>query len=218
MDIALIRGEAQNGKLSKPLLGQRVGIKLSDPLPVFSFHPDDSVDVAILPFNKYMDELVEGGGPPMLVSVGANQMLTDAIAEELDSMEQVVVMGYPDGLYDRHNLTPIVRSGSTATPIRLDYNGEPTFLIDAPIFPGSSGSPVYLVDRMGMVPGVFGATGKVILLGVVAAAHLRKGTGREKRLMDLGVVYKARAIDECVDALFAREGIKRLDPQPAEAE
>jgi hypothetical protein len=36
------------------------------------------------------------------------------------------------------------RRGMTATPPQLDYCGRPTFLIDASVFGGSSGSPVFL--------------------------------------------------------------------------
>lgn len=219
MDIGLIKGETVSGTVARPVLGERVGIKLSDPLPSFHFHPDEDIDVAVLPFNKYMGELTEAGGPPMLSSVGPGQTLTAEIEDELDSLEQVVVVGYPTGLYDRHNLTPIMRTGYTASPIRIEYNGRPTFLIDAPVFPGSSGSPVFLVERMGKVAGAFGATGRVVLLGVVAEAHTFAGAAvvRGKRkpknsatLMDLGIVFKASAIDECVDAVLGKDGVTRI--------
>lgn len=171
MLIHMIQGADDAGAISRPLFGQRVGVRLADPLPAFSFHPDADIDVAILPFNKYMDELSAQGGPPMIIAAAPSEMLTAAHAAELDSWEQVIIVGYPDGLYDSHNLTPIVRSGYTASPIQIDYQGRPTFLIDAPIYPGSSGSPVFLVERFGQVAGAFGGTGRALLLGVVAEAQ-----------------------------------------------
>src|SRR5262249_49694787 len=37
--------------------------------------------------------------------------------------------------------------GITATPPYLDFEGKKQFLVDAPIFHGSSGSPVFLFNR-----------------------------------------------------------------------
>ena len=39
---------------------------------------------------------------------------------------------------------PILRRGTTATPIALNFEGRPEFLIDAAVYPGSSGSPVFV--------------------------------------------------------------------------
>lgn len=155
----------------------------------------------------------------MLTSIAAEQTLTAEAAEELDSLEQVVVIGYPVGLYDSYNLTPIARTGHTATPIRVDYEGRPTFLIDAPIFPGSSGSPVFLMKRPASVSSDIGAPDSPLLLGVVAEAHTFggaapvRGKNRPKRaasLIDLGIVYKASTILECVDAILVAEGTERV--------
>jgi hypothetical protein len=210
MDIRLIQGEEFEGSLNrKPKLGEQAGVSLQQPLSAFHFHPDDEIDVAILPFSGYMTELAGRGGPPMIRSVAAEQMLTAEKAENMDSLEQVILIGYPDGLFDSHNLTPIARAGTTATPIRLDYQGRPTFLIDAPVFPGSSGSPVFRLDD-----GARGAD-RVTLLGIVAEAHTLSGSIKRGKkpsaahLMDLGIVYKASAIDECVDAALERLGFER---------
>jgi trypsin-like peptidase len=218
LDIGLIKGEVVSGTVTKPVLGERVGIELRDPSPSFRFHPEKGIDVAVLPFNKHMHELTQSGAPPMLLSVGPGETLTAEIEEELDSLEQILVVGYPAGLYDRHNLTPIMRTGYTASPIRIDYGGRQTFLIDAPIFPGSSGSPVFLMERMGQVAGALGASGRVVLLGVVAEAQTFAGAavvrGQRKpknssTLMDLGIVFKASVIDECVDAVLEEIGATR---------
>jgi V8-like Glu-specific endopeptidase len=64
-------------------------------------------------------------------------------SDDLDAIERIIFVGYPNGMYDRKNYTPILRQGITATPFHLDYDGLPAFLIDASVFPGSSGSPVY---------------------------------------------------------------------------
>ena len=66
--------------------------------------------------------------------------------EQLEAIEEVVLIGYPAGIRDPAHLTPIARKGITATPPAWDYGGRPTFLVDASVFHGSSGSPVFSRD------------------------------------------------------------------------
>ena len=58
-------------------------------------------------------------------------------------------VGYPKGTWDVSNKLPIVRRGITASPVSVDFGGQKKFLIDAPIYRGSSGEPVILMDRGG---------------------------------------------------------------------
>ena len=60
----------------------------------------------------------------------------------VDIASKAVVIGYPDGFYDKVNKFPIVKSGIIASRWGLNFNGKPYFLIDAKLFPGSSGSIV----------------------------------------------------------------------------
>jgi hypothetical protein len=60
------------------------------------------------------------------------------------AVEDVIVVGYPVGLWDSVNNRPVIRRGITATPLSVDFCGRPEFLIDAASFEGSSGSPVFL--------------------------------------------------------------------------
>ncbi|MCR6663790.1 serine protease [Pseudoxanthomonas sp. GW2] len=53
-----------------------------------------------------------------------------------------VVVGYPRGFYDHVNVFPIVKSGIIASRWGANFQGQPYFLIDAKLFPGSSGSIV----------------------------------------------------------------------------
>src|SRR5207247_2646715 len=66
---------------------------------------------------------------------------------ELTAIENVITVGYPDGRWDQVNNRPIVRRGITATPLSIDYEGRREFLIDAACFPGTSGSPVFLLEE-----------------------------------------------------------------------
>ena len=52
------------------------------------------------------------------------------------------IIGYPRGYYDTFNQYPIVKSGNIASGWSLKFDNKPYFLIDAKLFPGSSGSLV----------------------------------------------------------------------------
>lgn len=61
---------------------------------------------------------------------------------ETEVGDDILVIGYPNMYYDLENKYPIVKSGIIATSLYNNFNGEPCFLIDAKLFPGSSGSLV----------------------------------------------------------------------------
>ncbi|MFD6163724.1 serine protease [Oerskovia sp. NPDC060287] len=184
-------------------------------------HPEADIDVAVMPLGRIVDLMAEKQVPIFYKSITPALTLSDD--DDIDAMEAVTFIGYPNGLYDRVNLLPIARRGSTATPIRVDYGGRPTFLIDASVFPGSSGSPVFILDR-GTFTGRSGDVTvgtRVIFLGVLAAVHTRIAEGTIEVLtstpvarfaepIDLGIVYKASCVLETVDLVLERSGLKRL--------
>jgi hypothetical protein len=128
----------------------------------------------------------------------------------MDAVESVLFVGYPNGLYDTVNFTPLIRRGTTASPYQLDYCGDPTFVIDASVFGGSSGSPVFR-----HLPTMDGrALASLQLLGIVARVFYRTQEGRielrpsptsmepvavSQEMLDLGVVYKAHLIRETIE-------------------
>lgn len=67
--------------------------------------------------------------------------------DNLGVLEDVVMVGYPDGRYDASNNYPIFRYGKTATHPATDYNGKKIGMIDIPCLPGSSGSPVVIINE-----------------------------------------------------------------------
>src|SRR5690606_27633581 len=73
---------------------------------------------------------------------------SDSIGFNLSS--PVTMVGYPTGLWDDVNNYPLLRKGSVATHPHIDFKGKKEFLIDIPLYPGSSGSPVlYSREREG---------------------------------------------------------------------
>ncbi len=203
-----------------PKLGERVDFAHSDFGSLWTVHPNAEVDVAATFLGPFVNSAASAGKSMFFRSVSGEICPTDEVAtNDLDAIEPVVFVGYPNALFDKVNLTPIARRGHTATPVALDYNGQPSFLIDASVFPGSSGSPVFIHNEYGYRSGdsfQLGAS-RLLFVGIVAAVHVQQDTGRLvtaalprvqlNQLMDLGIVYNWRAVRETVEELFAAHGV-----------
>ena len=159
------------------------------------------------------------------VSLDAKLLPTDDDLRELTALEEVLMIGYPNGIWDSTNNMPIVRRGVTATHPNLNYEGRLEFMIDAACFPGSSGSPVFLfntgswIDRRGNT--IMGAL-RIKLLGILYAGpqHTAEGEVRivtvptQQKVVsistvpnNLGLIIKAsrlREIDELLRALLPK--------------
>lgn len=98
-----------------------------------------------------------------------NQIWSDDKLVGLKAVEDIVMYGYPNGLYDQKHMLPLIRKGITAYHPCLDFNGESVGVIDAACFPGSSGSPIFIMNE-NMVPekdGNVSLARRLILLGVL---------------------------------------------------
>lgn len=71
----------------------------------------------------------------------------DFLARAYTAVEDVVMVGYPNGLWDTKNNYPIVRRGTTASHPAVSFKGTPQGVLDIAVFPGSSGSPVFIMRR-----------------------------------------------------------------------
>jgi hypothetical protein len=219
----------------QPAYGQAATVRLA-PFDASRWmgHPKEAVDVAVLVLGDALNGMVSAGYTPFLRALPESLVPDDSVISGLDAIERVTFIGYPAGLFDTANLTPIARQGFTATPIALDYEGLPQFVIDAAVFPGSSGSPVFLYDR-GMIVDRSGNVtigSRLFLLGVLAAVHhdeieaevgkaAHRLVARFDQLLGLGIVFKARTIDECVDLALKKHGFARalahVEPEPQTA-
>ncbi len=61
---------------------------------------------------------------------------------ELGVGEPVVIIGYPLGFFDEIHSLPVARQGAIASVYPVPFRGNPFFLVDANLHPGTSGSPV----------------------------------------------------------------------------
>lgn len=167
-------------------------------------HPDPSVDVAILP----TENNILGMGNPFTRLVSSSLLLND---DEPHPLAEIFFIGYPDGLWDEAHALPIARRGITASFINQDYNGRPCFLIDASVFSGSSGSPVFLLSSKlsSREPGTISWGKRCYFIGVVAETQLTLAQTLKVNVpqqtlpaehLNLGIVFKARTVIETIEA------------------
>ncbi|MGL5827350.1 MAG: hypothetical protein ACRCYU_21445 [Nocardioides sp.] len=190
-------------------------------------HPNSSVDVAVIPMDDVWATMVKAGGEPYMQNFTREDAYSVS-GDPMDALIDVGFIGYPAGLFDTSNFLPIARSGTTATPPYVDYCGEPAFLIDASVFGGSSGSPVYrpgntfAPNRSGAIVLGDQRANSYILMGILAAVHTSQIDGavvtvlpastlvRVNEPIDLGIVYRAETIDVCVDLMLAKQGLSQV--------
>ena len=104
-------------------------------------HADPNVDVVAIDVTEELHTAVRNGVPITYSAVGE---LDFAGVNKIDATvaSDVIVVGYPKGYYDEVNNFPIVKAGIVASRWGLKFKGMDAFIIDAKLFPGSSGSIV----------------------------------------------------------------------------
>lgn len=111
---------------------------------VWQHHPNSDVDLVCLPIAMILNNIKQDlFYIPLTTDLIPNK---NQIAK-LSAMENIVMVGYPRGISDEYNHKPIIRKGITATHIKHDYQGKKVFLVDMACFPGSSGSPIFILDE-----------------------------------------------------------------------
>ena len=203
--IVFLTNKDSNGS---PILGDPFFLKNDEFAMQWHGHPNEDVDVSIMPLSWQLDMVAEGGSNAFLRPIILNDVASDDLFENLDVSAPILFIGFPNGMFDEKHYLPIVRRGYVATTPNLDFNGEPLFLIDASVFPGSSGSPVFTVGEQ-----IIGGTPALKLLGIISAVYTQSIDGKIswvpapsnqvpiptiEQMIDLGVVFKARCIKETI--------------------
>ncbi len=129
------------------IYGNKKIVELTDKTKMWQYHPDPKVDLCYLDISQIISFFHSRGINLSTRSLTKGLIPNDSIWNSMTVLEYVIMIGYPNGISDQKNNIPIIRTGVTATPPKLDYNGLSEFLIDIAAFPGSSGSPV-IIRRM----------------------------------------------------------------------
>jgi len=126
-----------------PMYGNSININLSELNSEWIYHPD-SLDLAILNVNEIFEKYNTLEKKLFARTIPTSLIPPEEVWSGVGILEEVVMIGCPNGIIDNYNNVSIARFGMTASQPTLDYNGRPEFLIDIAAYPGSSGSPVFL--------------------------------------------------------------------------
>jgi Trypsin-like peptidase domain len=189
-------------------------------------HPSSDVDLCALPIAE-IQKLVPTPNIPFYVPLdGAT---SDDELQKLDAVEDVVMIGYPNGLWDHVNNLPLIRRGITASHPGVEHkiegqNGPGVTVIDMACFPGSSGSPVFVYnhgtysDKNGNVH----VGSRAIFLGVLFSGPVLQQDGKIvvkniptndvpvaeiMTMINLGYVIKPKEIVTLGKHLYAQRGM-----------
>lgn len=121
--------------------------------------------------------------------------------------DEMMVLGYPQGLSANAAGFPILRSGRVASPIDAS-TVSPTFLLDFRVFPGNSGGPVFISDPDRRDP----TSDRVEPAGFVAGI-LTQQVEVNSQPLQIGIVTEAAFIRQTL-ALLDRPNAGGAPPAP----
>ncbi len=160
---------------------------------LYTEHPDPAIDLACInasgitqpEHNIYYRNLTM-------------EMISDFNEDRLAPGLDIWFIGYPENRFDVANNLPLLRRGYIASYPKVDYNLKKQFVIDAQVFQGSSGSPVFApID------------GKFKLIGIVTETMIKHGELQAiptihsnlgvQQILGLGLVIKATSLKELIE-------------------
>jgi len=175
------------------------------------FHTDPSVDVSLVKVQDLItDRIAKKDSQYLQYYAVSRENFAGENNIEVQASDDIVVVGYPRGFYDEVNLFPIVKAGIVASRWGAHFGGKPFFLIDAKLFPGSSGSivvskPIDIVVRGGQV---FHAPEKQFaFLGIYSGEPFREGCTieaedlviKQKLGFNVGIVWYAWLVEDIIE-------------------
>lgn len=146
-------------------------------------HPDPNIDLCCYQATEFRTIVEKKDGVEWFITpFDRNQIARKEDLMEYAPTDEVYMVGYPDELRDVKNNQPFFRRGIMAGIPYLDHNGDEVFVVDMPVYPGSSGSPVFGIRhgvtakdrRVVFMPQ---HDGHVKLLGVMSKTYLHAANG-----------------------------------------
>ena len=181
---------------------------------LWTFHENENMDIAVLSLD-YALRTLDFDFKYGYSAIPESMFFLKEHNNFFDAIENIIFIGYPNSIYDRVNYLPISRKGITATPINNDYHGLPSFLIDAAVLHGSSGSPVFTFDFGSDSEKPYTARERHFFLGILSSRYkynetevisLMSNDKDRNELVNLGVVLKPEVIISTIERDIKERG------------
>lgn len=112
------------------------------------FHQDENIDLCFCFIKPLFEELKNTRNKDIFYfPLDENIIYNNESLESLDAIEDVIMVWYPNWLYDEKNNLPIFRKWITWFHPAINFNGEKIWLVDMACFPGSSWSPIFIYNK-----------------------------------------------------------------------
>lgn len=108
-------------------------------------HPDESVDLAAVRITPIIKFIEKKGFQSSIHFLDEGILPTPQ--DEFKAMEDVAVIAYPNSVNELGEHEAFISCGMTTTGIDQTYRGEAKFLVNAIMYPGYAGGPVFTYDR-----------------------------------------------------------------------
>ena len=151
----LLHEAAQDGKTP---LGSSFAVTLDRFEERWFEHPNKDVDLCVMPVAPLWEAANSQEKSIFRIELTEQQIPSDETLASLVALEDVIMVGYPIGLWDSTNNLPILRRGITASHPSVDFEGRSEGMIDIAAFSGSSGSPVVILNE-----GSYSTPGGIVL-------------------------------------------------------
>ncbi|WP_439879882.1 S1 family peptidase [Pontibacter sp. MBLB2868] len=181
-----------------PQTGNKIRVELNSSM--FSAFADVTNDLAVHPIAPIISGLERNNYKVFFRSLDPSIIPDEETIKKFSAMEEIIFIGYPSGLYDTENSFPIVRKGITATPVWNRFTNQEKFLIDAGVYPGSSGSPVFIYNQGSYATenGVTIGT-RLFFLGVLSESIISSSNNKPNYFLGLGSVINTKCLLDFVN-------------------
>ena len=111
----------QGDEYNEPAIGKVINFEVKDFSKQWILHPDSKVDLAVMPLRVVAHEWSKREVKPFYTSIDSSTIPTDQEWDQFIPLEDILMIGYPNGLGDSFNSLPLFRKGITATHPAINY-------------------------------------------------------------------------------------------------
>ena len=153
------------------------------------FHKNKAIDLAFISCNSIIKR------NDLALVPFSQKMILDWENSSIPPGASLLFFGYPKELMEKTHHLPIVRTANMASLSEVDFDGKPEFLLDGVVWPGSSGSPVFIEDKN---------KDSFSMVGVIYEYKYFPENGNLRTNLSLGTAIKSSEIISCIeDVLFS---------------